>query len=474
VADRLIEGTPPRRRRTRAMLNGRVALFVAFAFAVMADPVSSVAYAIEAATRSLGNDLALLFPTMLVVIGIIALVIANYHQLVAVFPEGGGAAAAAGTAFGEGWAFIPLGALVVDFVLTIAVSIAAASSAIIAYFPSVAGLRMPIALVLTVIVAGLTWFGHWGRLVFAVMTLAFIAVAAVMVGSGYLHPQVAGPPVVLTGGAHRSGLIAVCLAFPVAMALATGVEAPSSAIAQLGQLDNRGRRRFGRLTLWLTLAIVGTVTLTITALAVRLRIGIPPADSTQIADVARAVSGRTVFALFQATSALLLLAAASSSFQAGPGLLKALARADGHDGSHLGILPAWMGRTNVHHTPYWAVVLYLAVAAAVITAAGGRDQELVLFYAVAVFMSFLAGLLAMLRFSHRQHKRGALLLNAVGTLTVGFTLLVNLARGYPIVSLAAALVIAAAFHRLWVRAGRPRGVSLADRVSEAELVDDST
>jgi amino acid transporter len=128
------------RRGVRTVLRSRFVLFVAFAFAVMAAPVSSVAYAIEAAARALGNDLALLFPTMLVVIGIIGLVIANYHQLVGVFPEGGGAAAAAGTAFGEGWAFIPLGALVVDFVLTIAVSIAASSSAIIAYFPTVAGL----------------------------------------------------------------------------------------------------------------------------------------------------------------------------------------------------------------------------------------------------------------------------------------------------------------------------------------------
>ena len=265
------------------------------------------------------------------------------------------------------------------------------------------------------------------------------------------------PP--LTPAGHRSAIFAVCLAFPVAMALATGVEAPSSAIAQLAQLDDRGRRRFGRLTLWLTLAIVGTVTLTITWLAVRLRIGIPPADSTQIADVARAVSGRTVFALFQATSALLLLAAASSSFQAGPGLLKALARSDGGGRHGLGILPAWMGRTNAHHTPYWSVVLYLGVAAAVIAAAGGRDQELVLFYAVSVFMSFLAGLLAMLKFSHRQHKRGALLLNALGTALVGFTLFINLLRGYPLVSLFAALLIAFTFHRLWVRAGRPRGVS---------------
>ena len=79
---------PLRRLRTP----GRAALFFGFAFAVMADPVSSVAYAIEAALRALGGHLELLTVTMGFVIGIIALVTLNYWQLVRRFPEGGGLA----------------------------------------------------------------------------------------------------------------------------------------------------------------------------------------------------------------------------------------------------------------------------------------------------------------------------------------------------------------------------------------------
>jgi amino acid transporter len=105
-------------------------LLFAFAFAVMADPVSSVAYAIEAALRALHGDLALLVATMGMVLGIISLVRLNYDQLIRRFPEGGGAVAATGAAFGEAWAFFPLGALVVDFVLTVAISVAAAASAV--------------------------------------------------------------------------------------------------------------------------------------------------------------------------------------------------------------------------------------------------------------------------------------------------------------------------------------------------------
>ena len=138
------ERTPaPTHRRSRAgrILHSPFVLLVAFAFAVMGDPVSSVAYAIEAALRSLHGDLGLLFVTMALVVGIIGLVIANYHVLVAMYPRGGGTAAATGQAFGEGAAFLPIGALIVDFALTIAISGAAASSAVIAYVPALARIR---------------------------------------------------------------------------------------------------------------------------------------------------------------------------------------------------------------------------------------------------------------------------------------------------------------------------------------------
>lgn len=88
----------------------------------MADPVSSVAYAIEAALRSLNGDLQDIFPTMAAVVAIIAVISATYDELIGCFPKGGGGPRGVGEAFGEGWAFIPLGALLVDFTLTVAVS----------------------------------------------------------------------------------------------------------------------------------------------------------------------------------------------------------------------------------------------------------------------------------------------------------------------------------------------------------------
>ncbi|MGW7426027.1 amino acid permease [Streptomyces sp. NPDC054813] len=442
----------------------RSVLFFAFAFAVIADPVSSVAYAIEAALRALHGDLALLLPTMSLVIGLVVLVTANYWQLVRRFPKGGGAAAAAGRAFGARWTFLPIGALVVDFVLTIGISIAAATSAVIALFPGLAPFRIPLALLLLLVVAGLTWFGHGGRLLFAVMTVAFVVISVAVLVLGFTSPHGTGHATATTDPGH-SAVLAVVLAFPVAMALATGIEAPSTAIAQLGQLDDTHRRRFGRGTLALLLVIVGGLTLALTALAVRLHIGIPGTDSTQIADIAHAATGPGwLYGAFQLTSSLLLLAAASSSFQAGPGLLKALAGT----AERPGVLPPVLGRANRHHTPYWSVVVYLAAAALIIVAAAGQEQELVLFYAVAVFVSFLVGLLAMARFATRANKTALAWVNGLAAAAVAFTLAVNLLRGWPMLSLAATLLIAAGLYARWTRAGRPTGIEDIEARAEAD------
>ena len=444
----------------------RGVLFLAFAFAVMADPVSSVAYTIEASLRALDGHLSLLLATQLIVMATIALVDVNYWQLVGRFPLGGGSAEAAARAFGTGWVFLPIGALIVDFVLTITISVAAAVSALIAYVPALQPARIVIGLVLLAAVAVLTWFGHGGRVVFALMTLLFIGSAVVVLLHGYVDPVNAHGSAPITGPVG-SPWVAVALSFPVAMALATGTEAPATAIGQLGQLDADDRRRFARGTIALTMVIVAVLTVGLTELAVRLHVGAPASDSTQIADVAHAAAGGgALYALFQASSSLLLLAAASSSFQAGPGLLKALSRHPSSAG--VGILPRSLGKSNRHHTPYYAVLVYLVISAVILVAAGGHEQELVLFYAVAVFVSFLAGLAAMARFSLRDGRRGLAAVNLLGAVAVTFTLTVNLGRGYPLISLAATGLIAAGLYVLWFRAGRPAGVEQIEAHIEDE------
>ena len=423
---------------------------MAFAFTVMADPVSSVAYAIEAALAQLDGDLGQLVLTMSLVVVTIVLVAATYHQLIGRFPDGGGGAEALASAFGEGWAFVPVGALLVDFTLTIAVSCAAAASAVIAAVPSIADTRMPLALGLVVLVAAGSALGHRGRIVFGTATIAFVGMALFVLARGAGGDPSAGPAEPLVGDA---ALVPVLLAMPLGMALATGVEAPSNAIAQLSQLDRAERRLFGRLTIWVMLVVVGTLTLGFAILAVRFGVGSPGSNSTLLAEVAKEATGEDVtFDAFQAASALLLLAAAASSYLAGSGLLSALATHGRQDGG--GLLPERLRRRNRFLAPYWGLGVLLALAACLVALTGGRDQELVHFYAAAVFASFLAALVACARLSWRDGNRAALAVNVAGVIPVVFILVMNLLRVDPIAALAAAGAISWMLHWRRVRHGR--------------------
>ena len=253
------------------------------------------------------------------------------------------------------------------------------------------------------------------------------------------------------------------VALPLGMALATGVEAPSNAIAQLPQLGARGRRLFGRGTLWLMVAIVGGLTICLALLVVHLRIGLPDGDSTLLADLARAsVGGGVPLACFQAFSALLLLAAAASSYLAGSGVLKALAGL-GLDGAG-GLLPERLHRENRFLVAHWGVLAVFAAAAAMIVAAGGREQELVQFYAVSVFASFLAATLACARLSLADRRRGAAAANLAGAALVGLVLALNLTRLDSVIALLASLAVAAYLWRGWVARGRPGGVTRASGI----------
>jgi hypothetical protein len=176
--------------------------------------------------------------------------------------------------------------------------------------------------------------------------------------------------------------------------------------------------------------------------------------------------------MFQGATAVLLLSAASSSFQAGPGLLKALSRSRGSGPSKHGVLPSIFGTTNVHHVPIIGVLVFYGASALVVVAAGARDQRLVLFYAVAVFVSFLMGLLAMATFAWRERRIGWVILNAVAAAAVAFTLIANSLRVAAMGSLVATSVVGGGLYLAWVKAGRPRGASHAVAEAEAEVAEE--
>jgi hypothetical protein len=115
-------------------------------------------------------------------------------------------------------------------------------------------------------------------------------------------------------------------------------------------------------------------------------------------------------------------------------------------------------------------VTVLTASAALITVAGGRDQEIVRYYAVSVFAGFLGATLGCARLSHREGKRAELAVNLVGVAVVAFVLALNVARPAGVIVLSAAGLVAGYLYAVWVRRGRPGGVTEAE-IGAASLVE---
>jgi amino acid transporter len=208
------------------------------------------------------------------------------------------------------------------------------------------------------------------------------------------------------------------------------------------------------------------LTIGVTALAVTRGVGLPPSDSTLLAEVARtSVGDGAVFAVFQAASTLLLLAAAASSYLAASGLLKALALV-GAEREHGGLVPARFAVLNRHQIPPWGILVVLIASAVLIALARGQDQEIVRYYAVSVFAGFLGATLGCARLSHRDGSRRELAVNLAGVALVAFVLALNVVRPAGVIVLGAAGAVAGYLYAVWVKRGRPSGVAEAELHAE--------
>src|SRR3954469_6321377 len=154
------------------------------------DPLSSVAYATEQIILVLGlGGLSLLYLTPWLATGVVALlviVVASYRQTCHAYPNGGGAYAVSRENLGEDASLVAAAALLIDYVLTVAVSVVAGVAAITSAAPSLAGDAVPLSLacVALLTVANLRGVKESGR-AFAIPTYGFVAIVYVMLAIGF-------------------------------------------------------------------------------------------------------------------------------------------------------------------------------------------------------------------------------------------------------------------------------------------------
>jgi amino acid transporter len=373
------------------------------------DPISSVAYATEQIVLVLGaGGLAALALTPwvgLAVAVLLVVVVASYRQTCYAYPGGGGAFAVSRENLGESAALVAASALLVDYVMTVAVSIVSGVVAITSAFPAWQphAVGLSVGFVVVLVVANLRGTKESGR-AFAVPTYAFIALtflmfvcAAVESVSGRLAPaQTATAPLEQT--AAMGGMFTVILlfrAFASGCTALTGVEAISNGVPSFRKPKSRNAA--------LTLIMMGAIAITmfggITVLAVALDARAhPDGNPSVISQIAASVfgthgAGSVLFYLFQAATAGILILAANTAFNGFPVLASIL-------GQHR-YLPRQLHNRGDRLVFSNGILLLAAFAIALIIGFDANIDKLIQLYIIGVFTSFTLSQYGMVRHWNR-------------------------------------------------------------------------
>ena len=412
------------------------------------DPLSSVAYATEQIilVLVLGGLAALqLTPWVgLAVILLLIVVVASYTKTVHAYPGGGGAYAVAKDNFGQRTALVAAAALIVDYILTVAVSVTAGVANLVSAFPTLSPwvLELSLGMVVMLTVVNLRGVKESG-MSFALPTYLFIASVLLMIGVGIVK-MLLGQPVVAQSAGYPvdtsavTGLAAVFLllrAFASGCTALTGVEAVSNGVPFFRVPKARNAA--------LTLVGMGALAVVmfggVTALAVSSGVKIAenpadlglPADAVQptvIAQIGSAVfgSGSIGFFVLQLATTAVLVLAANTAYNSFPIMASVLGR-DGY-------LPRQFGRRGDRLVFSNGVVILAASAALLIIAFDASVTHLVQLYILGVFLSFTISQGGMVRHWGREllhapaSRRGTILrsrlLNAVGATITALVLVI--------------------------------------------------
>ncbi|MFJ7146916.1 APC family permease [Streptomyces sp. NPDC100445] len=424
------------------------------------DPLSSVAYATQEIllVLTLGGLTYVHFTPMIAaaVVALMAVVVLSYQQVVRAYPSGGGSYEVVSENLGENAGLVVGAALLVDYVMTVAVSVASGVDNIISAVPQLHAQRVPMALgfVALLAVVNLRGVRESGR-AFAAPTYLFVIGVLIMIATGVFRYLAGDAPVAESasygirpqqGDAHLAGAALVLLvlrAFSNGCTALTGVEAISNGVPAFRRPKSRNAAT--------TLAVMGLIAVTmfvgVTALAIVSKVHIAD-DScrltglaancssyqqrTVIAQIAAAVFGgeRSVgFYYVQAVTALVLVLAANTAFNGFPLLSSVLAQRR--------YLPRQLHSRGDRLAFSNGIVALAVTAGLLLWGFKASVTALIHLYILGVFTSFTLSQTGMVRHWNRalatasspalrRRRHIARGINAVGAVTTGMVLVVVL------------------------------------------------
>jgi amino acid transporter len=396
------------------------------ALAVFAsDPISSNAYATEAIILVLmtagAAALTLSIPISIAIITLLLIVGFSYRQTIHAYPNGGGAYIVAHENLGTLPGLTAAAALLIDYVLTVAVSVAAGVFAITSLaaawgYPQLAEYRVEIALMCIALITLVNLRGvkESGAIfaaptyLFVVSMLACIGIGVVGLAFGGIAPRAPDPAVVPATSSTLS-LFLILQAFSAGCTALTGVEAISNGVPAFKQPESRN----ASVTLIVMLSILGIIFLGITVLAHYLGV-VPHEHESVVSQIARAVVGAGGFYfVIQVATALILVLAANTAYADFPRLASLLSR-DRY-------LPRQFASRGDRLVFSNGILVLGLLAGLLIVLFDAREQAMLPLYAIGVFISFTLSQSGMVQHWRRFREPGwrrSIAINAVGaTLT---------------------------------------------------------
>jgi amino acid transporter len=398
--------------RSTAIAEERMGRLLALAV-LSPDALSSVAYGPEAMMAILvlagSSELKLSLPIGLALAVLMLSVGLGYRQVIRAYPHGGGSYVVASDSLGPRWGLLAGAGLIVDYVLTVAVSVAAGVEAVTSAIPSLTSARVAIGLVVIVLlVAGNLRGVRDAGAAFAAPTYLFVLAIALIVIAGLIKAGSHGfQPAAATP--HRAtealGVLLVLRAFASGATAMTGIEVISNAVPVFRPPEAKHARQTLSVMLGLLISMfVGVV------LVAHFDGATPGGTQTVLSEIAHdSVGNGAAYGFVQVATALVLLVAANSAFNGLPRLLYFMARDSyvPHQFLRMGDRLAFSNG-----------ILVLAIPAAVIYVAfDGKTEPLIPLFAIGVFLAFTLAQSAMVVHWWRHHGEGwraALATNLLG------------------------------------------------------------
>ncbi|MFV0048446.1 APC family permease [Staphylococcus aureus] len=395
---RLIIGQP---KKNRELKDEKISKFKGLAI-LSSDALSSVAYGPEQIliTLSVVGAVATWYtlPIAGAVLILLAALIMSYRQIIYAYPKGGGAYMVSKTNLGEKWGLLAGGSLLVDYILTVAVSISSGADAFVAAFPSLYGHKVLIACLLVLFILILNLRGltesatvlSYPVYLFIIGLVILIFIGTFRVATGDIQPHMHASVGTAVPGVT---LFLLLKAFSSGASSLTGVEAISNAVTNFREPSANNAVKtliaMGSILAFLLVGIVGLAYV----------YGImPQTETTVLSQLAMQIFGdNAAFYFVQATTVMILVLAANTGFTAFPMLAASMSK-DKYMPRMFTVRGDRLGYSN-------SIIILGVLAIILIIVFDGMTEDLIPLYAVGVFIPFtLAQFGMVIKWIHERPK----------------------------------------------------------------------